>query len=118
MSVKTYASDEAMSVFTQYQISEYIWNVNRMGILSVEIDRIVACLVDAENDRKKDHVFQVKQFTQILRALLTEKARQETVNQVSNDNRSRTQDTSASPADNTSTGIRIRNILEQKIAGR
>lgn len=96
-------------------MSEYIWRVRELNILQVEIGRVNTCLVDAENDRKKDHVYQVKQLTQIFRALLTEKARQEAVNEMSNHNGGNPENTGPRPADNASTGVRVRNILKQKV---
>jgi hypothetical protein len=107
-----------MKYHTPSQMVEYIQNVEDIG---KEIQRIKELLVGASKyplpeKTAQDH--NVGRLTEIFQALLTEKARQEIVKQVRENNASNTQNSSTSPANNTPRSIGIGNILKQKITRR
>lgn len=87
--------------------------------LQAELDSIRRLLVEftrrpIDNDEIDLHAR--KCLNCVFRGLLAEKARQEAIQKMRNYNSSSAQDSGASPADDTSGSIRIRNILQQKIA--
>ena len=67
---------------------------------------------------KEEQKRQIKQLTRIFALLLTEKARQETIHNICDDNGSNTQYTSPSQTDDSRPRICIGDILKKKVAGR
>jgi hypothetical protein len=65
---------------------------------------------------KRVHDYEVAFLTKKFKGLLAQKARKESLNQVSDDNRSHPENTCACETDDTRPSIRIRDILKQKIA--
>lgn len=65
---------------------------------------------------KYEQARQVKQLTLMFKALLTQKARQETIHNICDDHGRNTKDTGASETDNTRPRICIRDILKKQIA--
>lgn len=61
--------------------------------------------------------YQIKKLTLKFKLLLAQKARQEAIDKVCNDNSSNTQNSSASQTDNTRPRISIRDILKKKVTG-
>ena len=104
-----------MKYYTSFEIYQYIQNLED---IDGEIQRIQELMVGASKypfPNKAHQDENVGRLTQIFQALLTEKARQEVVKQVRDNNTSNAQNSSTSPADNTPRSIGIGNILKQKI---
>jgi hypothetical protein len=60
---------------------------------------------------------EIKSITKTFKQLLQTKARQERIQEISNDYCSSAENCGSSPADNASRGISIRDILQKKVAG-
>ena len=106
--------------FQPQAIEDYIRRVNEHNILKEELERVQTTLQRLNMFPYEDKEFQknmVSRANQVFRALLTEKARQEAFQEVSNDNRSTTENSSTSPTDNTGRGKGIWNILKKKVTG-
>jgi hypothetical protein len=103
-------------------IGGYIRTVLEQGTLDLEIYRIRQLMIGAEQHRHSDrrhHAHTVSMLTAIFKALLSAKeTRQKVVQQVREDNRGCTENGSASPADDASGGVRVWNVLKQKVPGR
>lgn len=105
------------------KIERYLERLRKNGTLQKEIDGTITLM---QNVYKKNHHLQktnpeefsdcVKTYTFILHILLGEKARQENLKRMSENNSSSTENSSARPTDNPPSCIRMRNILKKKIA--
>ena len=67
---------------------------------------------------KAAQTHQIKKLTFMFKALLTQKTRQKTIDNVRKNDSSNTQNTSTSQTDDPRPRICIRDILKEKIAGR
>lgn len=106
--------------FQPQAIEDYIRRVNEENILKDELDRVQSTLQRLNMFPYEDKQLQnamVSRANQVFRALLTEKARQETLQEVSNNYSSTTENSSTSPTDNTGRGKGIWNILKKKVTG-
>jgi hypothetical protein len=99
----------------------YIEHVVSKGALEAELRQTRAYMLDSTSrplaDKEKQ-VQYVAQMNQVFRALLAEKARQELVEKVREDDRRRAEDARARVTNNAPRGVRIRNILKQDVTGR
>lgn len=87
--------------FSDFDIHMYLQDVRRKDILHQELERIQNILKRAERFPLPDRAAQqdnVARITQMFKALLAEKARQEVVKEVRQDNTSDTQYGSTRPA--------------------
>jgi len=99
----------------------YIEHVVSKGALEAELKQTRTYMLDSTSHPladKEKQVQYVAQMNQVFRALLAEKARQELVQKVRDDDRRRAEDARARVADNAPRGVRIRNILKQDVTGR
>jgi hypothetical protein len=107
--------------FSQQEMAMYVKHVLSKGALEAELKRtreyMVGSTVHPIADKEKQTQY-VAQMNQVFRALLAEKARQELVEKVREDDRRRAEDARARVADNAPRGVRIRNILKQDVTGR
>lgn len=104
--------------FAQKDIDSYIEHVVSKGLLESEIRQTRKYMLESTNrplPDKEKQVQYVAQMNQVFRALLTEKARQELVQKVRDDDRRRAENPSPSVADNTSRRVRVGNILKQDV---
>jgi hypothetical protein len=101
-------------------MSMYVEHVLSKGALEAELKRtreyMVGSTIHPIADKEKQ-VQYVAQMNQVFRALLAEKARQELVKKVREDDRRRAEDARARVTDNAPRGVRIRNILKQNVTG-
>lgn len=67
---------------------------------------------------KDEQIRQIKQLTRVFKQLLAEKARQEAIHDICDDDGCYTKDTSSSETDDSRPRICIRDILKKKVAGR
>lgn len=89
----------------------YIQTVRDNGILREELERVQQLLRLSNHEPEKHH-----RLTQLFRALLTEKARQEVVQEVGQNNTRNAEDSGARPADNATGRVSTWNILQKQIA--
>lgn len=106
-------------MYDERTINGYINEVRRQNVLGSELMRVQTLMLEStlhphENPRQQAIIVACQ--NQMFKALLTEKARQELVEKMGDDNGSGTQDTSAHPTDNTPRSKRIRDILQQQVA--
>ena len=99
--------------FTDRELRGYIQGVREQKTLAEEISRISRFLILLEVDKPSNYADQLERLTQLFQALLTEKAREESVDQMRENDRARAQNPSPSPAYHPGSGIRIRHILQQ-----
>lgn len=102
------------------ELREYVRDVVEQNDLEKELASLRKILVGLHRYHlftPQEHQRRVKKFDQMFKALLTEKARQERVQKIGNDNGSSTQYGSTGPAHHASGGVGIRDILEKEIAG-
>ncbi len=105
--------------FQPQAIEDYIRRVNEMNILHDELERVQSTLQRLNMFPYEDKQFQfnmVCRANQVFRALLTEKTRQETFQEMSNNHSSTTENSGTSPTDNTRRGKGIWNILKKKVS--
>ena len=98
----------------------WIQRIVKYDLLDLEIDRTKSLMqyrTRNPSSSKEDQNLLISNYNRMFKALLSEKARQELVKQVGDNNSSRSENSSSSPADNAPRSIRIRDILEQEIAG-
>jgi hypothetical protein len=107
--------------FSQQEMAMYVEHVLSKGALEAELKRtreyMVGSTVHPLADKEKQTQY-VAQMNQVFRALLAEKARQELVEKVREDDRRRAEDARARVTDNAPRSVRIRNILKQDVTGR
>lgn len=85
----------------------------------LHIRRLLVGLAKYPHPDKGIQASKVHQMTDIFKALLLAKeAREKCVQQVRQDNRSNPENGSPSPANNSSGGIGVWNVLKQKVTGR
>lgn len=77
-------------------IAGYIAEVHRNGIVDIELRRVRDSMVMATQASPVDIVI-IAHLNQVFKALLTEKARQERIQQVGNDNRGTSENSSPGP---------------------
>jgi len=98
----------------------YVDHVLSKGALEAELKRtreyMVGSTVHPLADKERQTQY-VAQMNQVFRALLAEKARQELVQKVREDDRRRAEDARARVANNAPRCVRIRNILKQDVTG-
>jgi hypothetical protein len=107
-------------MFSDYEIHMYIFDVRQRNLLASELERLETLLQNAEKYPNSDRAIQrerVIRMTQLFRALLAEKARQEVVQEVRQDNTRHAENSSPSPAHDAPRRVGIWNILKQKITG-
>jgi len=106
--------------FSQEDMTRYVEHVVSRGALEAELKRtreyMVGSTVHPLADKERQTQY-VAQMNQVFRALLAEKARQELVQKVREDDRRRAEDARARVANNAPRGVRIRNILQQNVTG-
>jgi hypothetical protein len=78
--------------------------------------RLMVVVYKKPHPDKHDQQREIKQLTQMFRALLTQKARQETIHNICNDYGRNTQNTGTGKTDNSRPGICARDILKKKIS--
>jgi hypothetical protein len=101
-------------------IDTWIQRVVKHELVELEIDRTKSLMqyrTKNPSSSKEEQRVLISNYNRMFKALLAEKARQELVKQMGNDNSSRPENSSSSPANNAPRSIRIRDILEQEIAG-
>ena len=106
--------------FSEFDIYMYLQDVRRKDILHQELERIQNILKGAEQVPLPDKAAQrdnIARITQIFKALLAEKARQEVVKEVRQDNTSNTEYGSTRPAHDPTRRVGIWNVLKEKITG-
>jgi hypothetical protein len=101
--------------FRETDIALFVAEVVGNGVLDAEIEKTRRMMVwltkNPINASKKENEINILRYTQIFKGLLTEKARQESVQEVSDYNRRNAQNTSSRPADDTCPRISIGDIL-------
>ena len=101
--------------FDEYELRTYVAEIRYAGVLDEELKRIrevmVGNLKNPEEDAAKQRETVIR-LNQLFKVLLAEKARQDALKQVGNDNSSNTQDTSTRVAHDPRPRIRIWNILQ------
>lgn len=102
-------------MFTQAQLTEYLREVRQRGSLQHELYTVQQSMV-LETSMGRMTKERTLALNQIFKVLLAEKARQEAVQNVRQDNGSASQDSSSRPADNTPGRVRIGDILKNQIA--
>lgn len=103
-------------MYAQRDIDAYIRDVNRLGVLHSEVGRVQKRLLEETLHPSEQHKQAVVNLTQIFKALLAEKARQEVVQQIGQDDSGSPENGSTCPTGNTPRRISIRDILQQQIA--
>lgn len=99
----------------EYQVWMYMSQVRRTGAVNGEIRRIQERMVDNVKHPASDAETQrdiVSQLNQLFKLLLAEKAAQEALEKVGNDDRGNTQDSSTRVAHDPRPRVRIWNILK------
>ena len=103
-------------------IPAYVECVLDEGNLDDEILHIRRLLVGLAKHPHPDRgvqAYKVHNMTAVFKALLSAKeAREKCVQQVRQDNRGNAENGSPSPADNSSGGVGVWNVLKQKVTGR
>jgi hypothetical protein len=114
---------DSISVITtmeSHELREYIRDVVEHNDLEKETDCIRRVLVGLHRYHhfpQGEQQRRIKKFDQMFKALLTEKARQERSQKVGNHNGGSPQNCSTRPADNSTRGVGVGDILKQQIAG-
>ena len=102
-------------------IPAYIEQVMDEYRLEDEIRRIQNLLLGLTKYPHPDKAIQARKvqlMTQVFKALLSAKeSREKCIQQIREDNRRRAENGSPRPADNPSRGVRIWNVLKQKVTG-
>lgn len=101
--------------FSDYEIRMYVADIRDAGVLDEEIVRVRGLMVDITRDPNEDKGLQrqlVTKVNQMFKGLLTEKARQESLKKVRDDNSSNAQDGGTRVAHDPRPRIRIWNILK------
>lgn len=101
-------------------INNWIQRVAQYDLLDLEIERTKSLMVFRTKNpsvNKEDQRVIIFNYNRMFKALLSEKSRQELVKQMGNNNSSRSENSGSSPANNAPRSIRIRDILEQQVAG-
>lgn len=107
-----------MGRFSEFEIHMYLQRVRREGSLYDELPRVQHILKEAEQfplPNRQAHQENLARITQIFKVLLAEKARQEVVQEVRQDNTSNPEYGSTRPAHNPTRSVSVWNILKQQI---
>ena len=102
------------------ELRDYIHDVVTYKDLHEEIALVRRVLVGLHNYHHftvRDQQARIKRYDQMFKALLTEKARQEVLNKMSNHKPSNTENASTGEADNTRSSVCVGNVLKEQIAG-
>jgi len=103
---------------SQQQIVAYLSDVLELNVLDEEIARIQRVMVEVtkqkDDPRQRIHTVHI---TQVFRALLTEKAREEVVQNMGDHYSGGSENSGSGPAYNPTRSVRIRHILEQQVTG-
>jgi hypothetical protein len=101
--------------FRGTDIALFVSQVVLNGTLDADIEKTRCMMVwltqNPTGATKEENAINIVRYTQIFKGLLTEKARQESIQEMSEHNRRNTQNSSASPADDPRPSIGIGNIL-------
>jgi len=106
--------------YSDRDIDMWIYRVVQHDLLDLEIDRTKSLMQFRTRNpavNKDDQRILISNYNRLFKALLSEKSRQELVKQMRYNNSSRPENGGPSPANNAPRSIRIRDILEQEIAG-
>ena len=101
-------------------LKEYIYDVVTYKDLEQELKHVRKVLVGLHNYHLLPpavHQNRVKRYDQMFKALLTEKARQESLKKMSNHNRSNAENTGTSKADDAGSSVGVGDILKEHVAG-
>lgn len=101
-------------------LKDYIDDVVKYKDIENELRHVRRVLVGLHNYHllaPAVHQQRVKRYDQMFKALLTEKARQESLNKMRNDNCGNTENTSTGKADDTGSSVGVGNILKEHVAG-
>ena len=101
-------------MFTQVQLNAYVRTIREQKLLDIELRRLQEVMIVVTRGRIPNRM---PQLTQMFKALLAEKARQETVYEMSNDYRRYTENTSTRPAHDPRASVGIWDVLKQKVTG-
>jgi hypothetical protein len=102
------------------ELRDYIHDVVTYKDLHEEIALVRRVLVGLHNYHHftvTEQQKRIKRYDQMFKALLTEKARQEVLNQMSNHKPSDTKYTGTSEAHNAGSSVGVGNVLEEQITG-
>ena len=102
------------------ELKDYIDDVVKYKDLDDEIKHIRRVLVGLHKYHllaPAVHQKRVKRYDQMFKALLTEKARQEVLNKMRNNNARNAENTCTSKTDDTGTSVGVGDILKEKVAG-
>lgn len=101
-------------------LKDYIDDVVKYKDLEHELKHVRNVLVGLHNYHllaPEVHQKRVRRYDQMFKALLTEKARQEALKKMSNDNPGNTENTGASKTDDAGSGVGVGDILKEQVAG-
>jgi hypothetical protein len=102
--------------FRDTDIALFVAEVVGNGTLDAEIEKTQRSMIWLTKNpigaTKEENAINIVRYTQIFKGLLTEKARQESVQQMSEYNRRNAENPSTRPTDDTRPRISIGNILE------
>ncbi len=104
-----------MARYSEEQLRNYIEDVLEKNALHEEIARLKSILATLSIMKESDTAFKISLATQAFQTLLTEKARQNTIDKMGNYNRCNAKHTGPSPANNTRAGVSVGDILEKKV---
>lgn len=106
-------------MYDERTIIGYIREVRQRNLLQDELKRIQGLMLQSTihpHQNPEQHQVNVACQNRLFKALLAEKARQEAIEQMSQNNSSASKDSGTSPTDDTPRSIRIRHILEQEVS--
>jgi hypothetical protein len=102
------------------ELRDYIHDVVTYKDLHEEIAQVRKVLVGLHTYHHftvTDQQARIKRYDQMFKALLTEKARQEVLNKMSNHKSSNTKDTGTGKTDDTGSSVGVGNILKEQVTG-
>ena len=106
-------------MYDERTIVGYIREVRKQNLLQDELERIQGLMLESTihpHENPEQQQVNVACQNRLFKALLTEKARQEAIQQMSQNNSSASKDSGTGPTDDTPRSIRIRHILEQEVS--